>query len=118
MGMGAALLVGGDAVADEGRQAVAQGGAALGLEGAKLGVGDRRDFVFGALMTIGIGAYAPIMIMVALLGMNPKAAWPIMTGALRVSDARVRRAIHPRGAYAPRGAGLTILGIPGVLAAA
>ena len=32
-------------------------------------------------MTIGIGAYAPIMIMVSLWGMNPKAAFPIMMGS-------------------------------------
>jgi uncharacterized membrane protein YfcA len=69
-------------------------------------------------MTLGIGAYAPIMIMVALLGMDPKAAWPIMTGAcaflMPVCGVRFVRA----GAYAPPAAlGLTILGIPGVLAA-
>ena len=95
-----------------------EGGAALGLTGAKLAVGIAASFLFGALMTLGIGAYAPIMIMVALLGMDPKAAWPIMTGAcaflMPVCGVRFIRA----GAYAPRAAlGLTILGIPGVLAA-
>ena len=33
-------------------------------------------------MMIGIGAYAPIMVMVNLLGMNTKAAFPIMMGLL------------------------------------
>ena len=32
-------------------------------------------------MTIGIGLYAPCMIMVSLLGMNPIAAFPIMMGS-------------------------------------
>jgi hypothetical protein len=33
-------------------------------------------FVLGALMTIGIGNYAPSMIMISLLGMNPATAFP------------------------------------------
>ena len=39
------------------------------------------NFVLGALMTLGIGLYAPCMILVSLLGMNPKAAFPIMMGS-------------------------------------
>ena len=31
-------------------------------------------------MTLGIGLYAPCMIMVALLGMNAKTAFPILMG--------------------------------------
>ena len=77
------------------------------------------NFVFGALMTIGIGAYAPIMIMVALLGMNPKAAFPIMMGScaflMPVCGYRFIRS----GAYDARAAlGLTLGGVPGVLIAA
>ena len=34
--------------------------------------------MLGALMTLGIGLYAPCMIMISLLGMNPTAAFPIM----------------------------------------
>ena len=37
--------------------------------------------VLGALMTLGIGYYAPCLIMISLLGMNPTAAFPIMMGA-------------------------------------
>ncbi len=36
------------------------------------------NFFLGALMTLGIGLYAPCMILVSLLGMNPTAAFPIM----------------------------------------
>ena len=32
-------------------------------------------------MTLGIGLYAPCMILVALLGMNPRVAFPIMMGS-------------------------------------
>ncbi|MCU9809149.1 MAG: permease [Paraclostridium dentum] len=57
------------------------GGDAMGLSGSKLVIGIVGNFVLGALMTAGIGIYAPCMAMVALLGMNPKAAFPIMMGA-------------------------------------
>lgn len=57
------------------------GGNSMGLEGTKLIIGIAGNFVLGALMTAGIGLYAPCMALVALLGMNPKAAFPIMMGA-------------------------------------
>ena len=57
------------------------GGTALGLTGAKLAIGVGVNFVLGALMTLGIGLYAPCMIMISLLGMDPKAAFPIMMGS-------------------------------------
>ena len=37
--------------------------------------------VLGGLMTIGIGMYAPTMILLALMGMHPIAAFPVMMGA-------------------------------------
>ena len=37
--------------------------------------------LLGALMMLGIGFYAPCLIMISLLGMNPTAAFPIMMGA-------------------------------------
>jgi uncharacterized membrane protein YfcA len=91
----------------------------LGLEGWLLVTAFAGSFVIGALMTIGIGAYAPIMVMVSLLGMNPKLAFPIMMGScaflMPVSGARFLRA----GRYDARAAlGLTLGGIPAVLAAA
>ena len=57
------------------------GGDSMGLSGSKLIIGIVGNFILGALMTAGIGLYAPCMAMVALLGMNPKAAFPIMMGA-------------------------------------
>ena len=59
------------------------GGDSLSLHGTRLLIAVVGNFVFGALMMIGVGAYAPIMIMVSLLGMNPKAAFPIMMGSSR-----------------------------------
>lgn len=57
------------------------GGDSIGLEGSKLIIGIIGNFILGALMTAGVGLYAPCMAMVALLGMNPKMAFPIMMGA-------------------------------------
>ena len=39
------------------------------------------NFALGALMTLGIGLYAPCMILVSLLGMNETTAFPIMMGS-------------------------------------
>src|SRR6201991_3405185 len=57
------------------------GGDALGLRSPLLWAGLAGNFALGALMTLGIGLYAPCMILVALLGMNPRAAFPIMMGS-------------------------------------
>ena len=54
------------------------GGSSLGLSGWKLVIGIVGNFIFGALMTVGIGLYAPCMVMIYLLGMNPLAAFPVM----------------------------------------
>ena len=54
------------------------GGDALGVRGVKLVIAIVGNFALGALMTLGIGLYAPCMILVSLLGMNPTAAFPIM----------------------------------------
>ncbi|MGB8909382.1 MAG: sulfite exporter TauE/SafE family protein [Candidatus Cybelea sp.] len=95
------------------------GGTALGLEGARLAIGVTVSFFLGALMTIGIGLYAPCMIMVSLLGMNPIAAFPIMMAScaflMPVASLRFIRF----DAFSMRAAlGLTLGGIPGVLIAA
>ena len=70
-------------------------------------------------MTLGIGLYGPCMILVALLGMNPLAAFPIMQGScaflMPMAGLRFVRA----GGYQFKPAlGLAIGGIPGVLVAA
>jgi uncharacterized membrane protein YfcA len=56
-------------------------GVALGLSGFKLGIAIVISTVLGALMMLGIGFYAPCLIMISLLGMDPRASYPIMMGA-------------------------------------
>jgi len=95
------------------------GGMAMGLTGTKLIIGIAGNFVLGALMTLGIGLFAPCMILIALLGMNPITAFPIMMGScaylMPVGSVRFVRA----GRYNLKSAlGLAIGGVPGVLIAA
>jgi len=91
----------------------------MGLTGVWLLVGILGIFALGALMTLGIGLYAPCMILISLLGMNEKTAFPIMMGAcaflMPVGSIRfIKRARYDWKAAL----GLTIGGVPGVLVAA
>ena len=119
VGMGTALLVAATLMFMTQLGLFPGGGEAHGLTGALLAAGIAGNFALGALMTLGIGLYAPCMIMISLLGMNPAAAFPIMMGScaflMPVGSARFIR----RGAYALRAAvGLTLGGVPAVLIAA
>ncbi len=95
------------------------GGDATGLTGAKLIIAVVGNFILGALMTAGIGLYAPCMALVYLLGMSPQVAFPIMMGscAFLMPVASVKfvkeEAIDRRAAM-----GITIGGTIGVLIAA
>ncbi len=118
IGMGGALLVAAALFVMKNLN-VSESGSALGLTGSTLALGIVINFCLGALMTIGIGLYAPAMIMVGLLGMNPKAAFPIMMGscAFLMPAASIR--FIKFDAYSLKAAlGLTLGGIPGVLIAA
>jgi uncharacterized membrane protein YfcA len=95
------------------------GGDALALDGGLFAVAVAVHFVLGALMTFGIGLYAPSLILLSLLGLNPVAAFPIMMGAcaflMPVSGLRFVRSerIDLRVVI-----GLAVGGIPAVLLAA
>ncbi|MFC4772402.1 sulfite exporter TauE/SafE family protein [Enterococcus hermanniensis] len=54
------------------------GNAMTGLTGIKLVIGVIGNFILGALMTIGVGLYAPCMALVYMLGLSPLVAFPIM----------------------------------------
>jgi uncharacterized membrane protein YfcA len=95
------------------------GSDALGLSGGKLAFACAATFAFGALMTLGIGAYAPTMILCSLLGMNPTTAFPIMMGtcAFLMPTASLRFIKSGRYSRSPS-LGLTLGGTPAVLVAA
>ncbi|MFN0177442.1 MAG: sulfite exporter TauE/SafE family protein [Gemmatimonadales bacterium] len=119
IGMGSALLVAAVLFTLTNLGIVAGGGEATALTGPKLAVAAVGNFGLGALMTLGIGLYGPSLIMISMLGMNPRVAFPIMMGScaflMVVAGIRFLKA----GAYRQRPAlGLTIGGIPAVLVAA
>jgi len=119
IGMGLALLVAAALMTLSIQHLVPGGGTALELHGGRFAAGVIGNFVLGVLMTLGIGLYAPCLIMISLLGMDPLAAFPIMMGScaflMPVSSAR----FVAKRCYARRPAlGLALGGIPGVLIAA
>ena len=94
------------------------GGEAFGLSGWRFPFAVAVSFVLGALMCIGIGNYAPLMILLSLLGMHPLAAFPIMMGSDGVLQpvASLRFFRSGRFAHVPA-LGLTLGSIAGVLIA-
>jgi uncharacterized membrane protein YfcA len=56
-------------------------GNEIGLHGWKLLIAAIVNFILGAMMTVGVGLYAPCMAMVYLLGLSPQVAFPIMMGS-------------------------------------
>src|SRR5438132_10971195 len=81
IGMGIALIVAAGLMFMTQMKLFPGGGDAHGVTGVKFVIAVVVNFMLGALMTLGIGLYAPCMILVSLLGMNPKAAFPIMMGS-------------------------------------
>jgi uncharacterized membrane protein YfcA len=119
IGMGLALLVtAGFGLATQ-LNLLPGGGDKLGLTGSKLIIAIAANLILGALMTLGIGFFAPCMMVIFLLGMNAKAAFPIMMGSVAFLGPVASIPFIKRGAYNFRTSlGLTLGGIPGVLLAA
>jgi len=119
IGMGLALMVAACLLLMQQLNLFPGGGSALGLEGSRLAIGLAGNFVLGVLMMLGIGLYAPCMILVSLLGMTPTAAFPIMMGScaflMPVSSVRF---INTRTYDVRAAIGLLVGGVPAVLLAA
>jgi uncharacterized membrane protein YfcA len=119
VGMGAALLVAAGLMVMSALGLAVPAGTALALTGTKLQLGIAINFLLGALMTLGIGLYAPCLIMISLLGMDPKAAFPIMMGSCAFLMPVCSIKFIRKEKYDLRAAlGLAIGGIPAVLIAA
>ncbi len=118
IGMGVALLIAATTFLLSIFAIAPSAGSADHISGVGLVIASAAMFVFGALMTLGIGIYAPTIITVSLLGMNPTVAFPIMMGAsaylMPVAAARFVRAEK----YNVRAAmGLAVGGLPAVFIA-
>jgi uncharacterized membrane protein YfcA len=94
------------------------GGTAMSLPGWRFGLAVGVNFVLGALMSVGIGAYAPCMVLLALLGLHPLGAYPIMMGTCGLVQpvASLRFFKSGRFAWGPS-LGLTLGGVCGALIA-
>ena len=95
------------------------GGDALGFTGGTLVAATLLNFVFCGFNALGIGSYAPSLIVFSLLGLSPRAAFPIMMGsaAYGLPLAGIKYARTDK--YDGRAAlGLALGGVPGVLVAA
>ena len=90
------------------------GGTAIGLYNVKLGIAVFVNFMLGALMTAGIGLYAPCMALVFALGLSPIVAFPIMMGscAFLMPPASVK--FIREGAYNRKAA--MAMALPGMIA--
>lgn len=119
VGMGFALLAAASLMLMTQLALVPVGGSALQLRGAALVGGLLGNFALGALMTLGIGLYAPCLILVSLLGMDPRAAFPIMMGSCAFLMPIAGMRFIKQGSYSLRASVvLALAGIPAVLIAA
>jgi uncharacterized membrane protein YfcA len=94
------------------------GGTALTLTGGRLAAALAVNFVLGIVLMLGIGTYAPSLILFSMLGMDPRAAFPIMMGSGAMMGMVGGIEFMKAGRFDTRAAlGLTLGGIPGVLLA-
>ena len=89
------------------------GGEAIGLSGAKLAIGIVGNAILGALMTAGIGLFAPCMALTYFLGLSPQVTFPIMMGSCAMLQPVSSIKFIKEGVY-PRKASL-VLGICGAV---
>jgi uncharacterized membrane protein YfcA len=118
LGMGSALLAAAVFMLMRQLDLYPAGSAEIGVRGVKLAIAVGGNFLLGALMTLGIGLYAPCMILVSLLGMSERTAFPIMMGScaflMPIGSLRFIR----EQSYSLRASlGLALGGIVGVLLA-
>ena len=117
--MGIALLITAGFIVARNLEWIGGGGEAIGLEGSKLVLAVVVNFILGALMTAGIGLYAPCMALVFALGMSPAVAFPIMMGSCAFLMPVASLKFIKEGAYNRRASfAIAIAGVFAVLVAA
>lgn len=78
--MGIGLFIAGFLILGQIFDLLPGGGNATTVTGIKLVVGCVVIFILGLFYPLGIGCYAPTMVLVSLIGMNPTIAFPVMMG--------------------------------------
>ena len=95
------------------------GGTATSLSMTLTIIAIAGNFIFGVLINFGIGHYAPSLVMLSLMGLDPRLIFPIMAGggALVIAGAGSRHVMI--GQIDLRIAtGMALAGVPAVLVAA
>jgi len=117
--LGLGLLIAAGAAALSNLGLMPPGGTATTLPPGPFAFVVAASFAFGVLMNLGIGNFAPTLILVSLLGMDPRAAFPIMmaSAALLMVTSGVRL-VGARPLNLGMVLGMTIGSVPAVLVAA
>ena len=118
VGMGTALAIAAALFMAANLHWMPVGGTATAFSGTPFLVAVVGNFFLGALMTLGIGLYAPCLIMLSLLGLDPRAAFPIMMGSCAfLMPVGGVRFVRSRRYSTPVALGFAIGGPPAVLIA-
>jgi uncharacterized membrane protein YfcA len=118
VGMGIALILVALTIIAGQLKLMPVGGDAIGLTGGKLIIGIVVNLILGALMTIGVGCYAPMMALVYALGLSPRVSFPIMMGSCAFLIPAAGMKFIKEGAYDIKAnIVINIAGIIGVLIA-
>lgn len=112
--MGVALLVTAGFMLAGKMNWIEGGGTEIGLYNIKLAIAIVVNFILGALMTAGIGLYAPCMALVFALGLSPQVAFPIMMGSCAFLMPPASVQFIKEGAYNRKAA--VAMAIPGMVA--
>ena len=119
VGMGIALLLAALFMTIAQLNKMPVGGTDLSLSGGPLFLALGVNFVLGALIMLGIGNYGPTFVLLSALGMDPRAAFPVMMGSGAFAALLgCLEFIKRRNQVNQPALGLAIGGIPGVLVAA
>lgn len=117
--VGLALILAGIMYALTNLHLMPGGGTATGLPMPLLAIAIAANFLFGILLNFGIGNYAPTLVMLSLMGMDPRLSFPIMAaGAALTATGASLRYISIGEVDLRIACGIALGGIPAVLVAA
>jgi uncharacterized membrane protein YfcA len=117
--VGIALVIAAVAYTMVNRNWMPAGGSALSLPVGLMILAIAANFIIGILLNFGVGNYAPTLVILSLMGMNPRAIFPIMAaGAAVMGAGACIRHIQMGMMDLKVVLGLGIGGVPGVLLAA
>ena len=117
--VGVALVLAAIAYAMTNLNLMPGGGTATSLPFVLMIIAIAANFLFGVLLNFGVGNYAPTLVMLSLMGMDPRLCFPIMAGGAALTGAGASIRHIKIGQIDLRIVlGLAIGGIPAVLVAA